>query len=109
MANDTLKKLLAIVQKQQKALEKLAQMQNIPQSFKPVHPALKPELVIEQNLPADVKAKILQLKAQGNVLWVSFKHGMATQAALDAVVKTVQALLNKNLIPFAYEVKAVSV
>lgn len=109
MANEQLKKLLALVQKQQQIIEKLAQMQNVPQSFKPVKPELKPEMVIQQHLAPEIANKIFSIKAQGNTLWVSFKKGMATQAALDAVIKTVQALLNKNLLPFAYEVKAVSV
>lgn len=107
--NETLKKLLAIVQKQQKVIEKMAQMQLQPQKVEPIAPSMHPEEVIKQHLPSVVNNAIYSLKPQGNVLWVSFKQGMASQAAFDTLLKTVQNLVNKNLLPFAYQVKAVEV
>ena len=110
MANDTLKKLFAIVQKQQQIIEKMAQQAQIPPTkLEPAKVEFHPEAVVKQHLAPAVANSIYSLKVQGNTLWVSFKSGMATQANFDAVLKTVQQLVNKNLLPFAYEVKAVSI
>lgn len=110
MANEQLKKLLALVQKQQQIIEKLAQQAQLqPQHMEPAKVEFHPETVIKQHLAPAIANSIYSLKVQGNTLWVSFKKGMATQANFDAVLKAVQQLVNKNLIPFAYEVKAVSI
>ena len=105
-----LQALLAIVQKQQQMINKLAQLTHQmlpPQRLEPVHPELRPEVKVLESLAPNVKAGVQSITARGNDLEVAFKPGHANQAALDHITQTVQKLLKENKLPFPYAVKAV--
>jgi len=109
MSDDILKKLLVIAEKQQKILTKLAQrVEPPPQRIEPKHPELHVAQLVMNSLPPAIVATVQDLVAKADTLEVYFKPGKASQIALDGVVRTVQQLLAKGALPFAYKVKAVA-
>lgn len=134
---DVLKKLLKIAEKQQKIITKLAQQVNgpvpieTPHSFYPEHPKAPPLAPVEPgtpvhpntreaetilaSLPPQVAPMVQVLEVHpskdptfdGEVR-VRFVPGKASDQAFNAVQKTVQNLVNRNLLPGAnYNVKEV--
>jgi hypothetical protein len=107
MSDDITKKLLSIVAKQQQIITKLAQrLEPAPQRIEPKHPELHVAQVVLNALPPEVAATLENLIATRDVLDVYFRPGKASQVALNAITKTVQQLLAKGALPFAYKVRA---
>lgn len=101
-----LKQLLIIVQAQQKVIEKMAQMQNMPTKLEPAKPELMPQDVVMAHLPLALKNCVEHIEARATNLNVKFKPNCATQANLDAIVKIVQGLVRANKLSFNYTVSA---
>lgn len=106
MSDDITKRLLQIVEKQQTIITKMAQrLEPAPQKIEPGHPELRVEELVMKSLPASVSQAVAYILPKADTLEVHFKPGMASQQALDAVVKTVQQLGAKGKLPFAYKVR----
>lgn len=106
MSDEITKKLLNIVAKQQEIITKLAQrLEPAPQKLEPAHPDLRVEDLVMKSLPANIAHTVNYVLAKGDTLEVHFKPGMASQPALDAVVRVVQQLGSKGKLPFAYKVR----
>lgn len=110
-----IKALFAIVQQQQKIIEKLAQVsgqQLPPQNFQAAKPELHPEVAVLNALKAKFPAVAMALRPvmpivpKGTNLLLFFQPGKASQQAVDSVVKVVQELVSKNALPFPYTVEA---
>lgn len=115
---EAIKILLKIAEKQQKAIMKLAQGLNAPAQElpAPVHPNLREAETILAALPANVKGTVHGLEVHpsndpvfdGEVK-VKFAPGKASDAAFNAVKKTVENLASRNMLPgAAYTVKQVA-
>ena len=111
---DALQTLLKIAQKQQKMIEKLAQLTNQPlppQHLAPQKPVLNAADVVKAALSPMVAATVQMITerqgSEGPTLEVKFLPGKASQAALDHIIKVVQHLVHTNKLSFAYAVKAV--
>lgn len=105
---DLIQKLFKIAEKQQQIITKLAQqLEPQPLHVAPKHPELHPAQAVLNALPPNVAASLDNLVATRDVLEAYFKPGMASQQSLDAIVRTVQQLLSKGKLPFAYKVRHV--
>lgn len=115
---EVLKKLLKIAENQQKIITKLAQQVNGPaQEFSaPVHPNTREAETILASLPPQVSPLVETLEVHpsndgtfdGEVR-VKFAPGKASDAAFKAIQKTVENLVNRNMLPGAtYAVKQVA-
>lgn len=112
MSNEKLiiQKLVALATKQQKILEKLAQVNPPPpaQSLpEPAHPNLRPAQTLLNALPPNAKKSITNIEEHGSEMRVQFAPGQRNQANYDAVLKTLQQLTSQNVIQKAYQVVAV--
>lgn len=108
MAHDKelIQKLFKIAEKQQQIITKLAQqLAPEPLHVAPKHPELHPAQVVLNALPPNVAASLDNLVATRDVLEAYFKPGMASQQSLDVIVRTVQQLLAKGKLPFAYKIR----
>ena|ERR1700722_17322665 len=112
MATDKeiIQQLFKIAQKQQKAINKLAQEAGLvpsndapPQSFSPSpHPTLREADVILQALPTNVKALIAQLEVHGSNVKVLFHPGKNSPAAVQAITNVVNGLQQSNALQFPH-------
>lgn len=112
---EILKHLLAIADKQQKAIAKLAQAVKAPKEYKPIHPTLSEERAILGALPPTARAAVKQLEVHKSAdpafngeVRVSFLPNKGSDEVFDAVQKTVANLAQSNVLPGAnYLVKEV--
>ena len=115
---EVLKKLLKIAENQQKIITKLAQQVNAPATElpAPVHPNNRESETILASLPPQVAPLVQTLEVhQSNdpsfdgEVRVKFVPGKASDAVFKAVQKTVENLVNRNMLPGAtYSVKQVA-
>lgn len=115
--------LVRIADKQQKIINKMAQqntdlvVQDKPQAapvnttppptaLKPATPSkADPSQALLAALPPNVKATVNNIRVQGPDMHVQFAPGKATQANYDAVMKTLQGLINQRVIEHSYNLK----
>ena len=110
MAHDKelIQKLLKIAEKQQQIITKMAQkLTPDPQKIEPKHPELHVAQLVMNSLPHPAAATVESLVPKADTLEVYFRPGQASQQALDTITYTVQHLLTKGKLPFAYKVKYV--
>ena len=112
MANDKdlIQKLLKIAEKQQQIITKMAQTMKPalePQKIEPKHPELHVAQLVLNNLPPAAAATVESIVPKADTLEVYFKPEKASQQTLDTITYTVQRLLSKGKLPFAYKVKYV--
>lgn len=104
-----IEKLVAIAEKQQKIINKLAQAQtgDLTQHLDPNKTPKTPARALLDALPANVRSLVVNIEAHGQDMMVMFKPGAKTQANYDVILKTLQDLTNKSLIQNSYNLKAV--
>lgn len=104
-----IEKLVAIADKQQKIINKLAQAQagELSQHIDPSKAPKTPARALLDALPANVRSLVVNIEAHGQDMVVMFKPGAKNQANYNAVLKTLQDLTNKNMIQDSYNLKAV--
>lgn len=113
MSNDKeiIKKLASVVAKQQKVISKLAQnLQDLPAAQAPTK---READVITGALPAPVKSTVERLEVHNNgtdsEVRVKFHAGKDSDAAFNAIQKTVHNLQASNMLPgISYVVKQVA-
>lgn len=93
---EIIKKLASIVVKQQKAINKLAQIHE--QHLAPQKTNKDEAETILNKLPANVKQTVARLEVHGNEVKVKFHPGRASDAAFDAIQQAVQELQSANLL-----------
>ncbi len=96
-------KLIAIADKQQKTINKLAQV--LPNHLDPEETQKDANKVLMAALPVTLQSVIQQLIEREGDMLVSFKPGQTNQANFDAVLKTLQKLTNEGKIQRAYALK----
>jgi hypothetical protein len=120
MANDKeiIKKLFAIVEKQQKIIVKMAQAATTtpspftgqpappPQELKPGTSTKKPAAAILEAMP-ELRSKIVNLEERGPDMLVRFKPGQSSDANFNAILSKMQELTNANVLPHAFNLKEV--
>ena len=110
--NQQIKALFAIVQQQQKVIEKLAQLTNQqlpPQRIEPQKSELRPADLVLSKLDPATRALLrptMPIVPKGTNLLLFFQPNKASQQAVDHITKVVQNLVSKNELPFAYSVQA---
>lgn len=106
-----MKKVVAILEKQQNALKKMAQVSTTepaPQRLEPAHTTKREAEAILNALQEPAKSSVARLEVQGSDVKVQFRQGKATQAAYDSVMATVKQLQEQNVLPGqSYNVKVV--
>jgi vacuolar-type H+-ATPase catalytic subunit A/Vma1 len=102
--------LVKIAEKQQKAIEKLAQIQTAPQHMEPAKPELNQVEVIKAALPPAVLAMIQKgpdgMVAAADRLDVKLGPG-ATQSTVTTIQNVVNQLASHNKLPFVLKVNPV--
>lgn len=93
-----LEKLLSIATKQQKAIEKLAQV--IPASMPTLnqHTPREAQAILSSLSPA-VRGTVAILEVHGTVVKVRFQPGKGSDAAFQAIQNTVNALASTGKLP----------
>lgn len=106
-----MRKVVAILEKQQTALKKMAQVSTTepaPQRLQPASPTKREAEAILNALQDPAKSAVARLEVHGSDVKVQFHQGKATQAAYDSVMATVQKLQQENVLPGqSYNVKVV--
>jgi hypothetical protein len=126
-----IEQLIKIAEKQQRAIEKLAQAlppDSLPTSgisyvpgkdptppaappptgAAPAAPSKREAETILTSLPANLKAVVANVEVHGSAVYITFQPGKASQAAFDGVKMLVQQLQNANKLPQqSYQVHAV--
>lgn len=100
---DAINKLIAIADKQQKTINKLAQI--LPNELEPAETQKDANKVLFAALPVTLQSVIQQLIERDGEMLVSFKPGHTTQANYDTVLNTMRKLTNEKKIQRAYELK----
>lgn len=111
--NEFKKKVIAILEKQQAAIKKMAQVTNMvepaPMKLEPQSFAKDEAATVMAALKEPAKSAVKHLEVVMDEVRVAFLPGKGTQQAFDSLVKTVNELQQKNALPGAsYKVKAVN-
>lgn len=91
-----LEKLFAIASKQQKIIEKLAQVAPPAQDFSTAAPNTREAQTILAALPPAVRPAVAILEVHGNDVKVRFQPGKSSDAAFQAIQQTVTSLQQQN-------------
>jgi hypothetical protein len=95
-----MKKVVAILEKQQNVIKKMAQTSHEPppQHLEPVKITKNEADVILNALKEPAKSSVAKLKVIGSDIEVQFHKGKATQAAYDSLMNTVKELQKSNVL-----------
>lgn len=110
-----IQKLVALAEKQQKIITKLAQAvpaaqtgpELAPQHLDPNKPNLRPAEAVLNALSPNTRKTVVNLEEHGSDMMVGFAPGQKTQQNYDAVLATLQKLTNQGVLQRAYNLKAV--